>query len=430
MLPAERTFTAPVDSTFENPHTSASIPSGAWLPHPPSFERPPRFTGAIAIDGIRLRRRQRGQCRDAGKASRQPAPVGGRRLLDICERQRRWVGDGGSCGQSAWGLRRRELAGITGAARRWTVAMISGCRSPADRCWRSRAGHARAGARSPPLERLVGHLNRVRVAQLMRGQALAHGGIQTSLRLTSFRCGSGSHRAREQGWSHPARAPRRRGARRASTPRSPPAADRHKRLRPRYPSPRRSPPPTAGSPVAHPAAGRRASHMKRRAGRRRATPTRTIHELGSHEFLLAIRLADRADRPPPGRGAFSATTMMAAAGVRGTCERTLRFVLLSGPEAATHRHSPSGVFQQQAAGRRHGCIWVPTEVRADDRIDHRDHHLPGLHRRPSATRALWPSARIVSTIDSAVSGLMNSAAPSAALRSSGSSTMAVASATR
>ena len=46
------------------------------------------------------------------------------------------------------------------------------------------------------------------------------------------------------------------------------------------------------------------------------------------------------------------------------------------------------------------------------------------------TRALWPSVRIVSTIESAVSGLMNSAAPSAVLTSSGSSTTAAASATR
>jgi hypothetical protein len=55
---------------------------------------------------------------------------------------------------------------------------------------------------------------------------------------------------------------------------------------------------------------------------------------------------------------------------------------------------------------------------------------PRLEAAAVWTRALWPSTRTVSIIDSAVSGLTNSAAPSAVLRSSGSSTTAAASATR
>ena len=55
---------------------------------------------------------------------------------------------------------------------------------------------------------------------------------------------------------------------------------------------------------------------------------------------------------------------------------------------------------------------------------------PRLDAAAVCTSAVWFSARIVSTIASAVSGLTKSAAPSAVLTSSGSSTTAPASATR
>ena len=56
--------------------------------------------------------------------------------------------------------------------------------------------------------------------------------------------------------------------------------------------------------------------------------------------------------------------------------------------------------------------------------------LPRFDAAAVWTSAVWPSARIVSTIASAVIGLTNSDAPSAAVASSGSSTTPAAGRTR